>query len=509
MGGVSVANGSMQVPDWLTRMRHSDALALRRADEDLSFAQLYEWSLGLAWRLLAFGVSPGVRIAVLARDARVFAVALHALRFARAVMVPVNVRLTPEEIAWQMDRADVRLAICDKERGALWDATGFAQPAIVLSGEELRDLGKESRAGESAGDGPARELERRAQQVYLADVQSIVFTSGTTGHPKGARITYANHLYGAAASAFRLGALPDDRWLTPLPLFHVGGQAVLMRSVMYGGAAVVHDTFDPAAVNRAIERDGITLLSVVPNMLTRMLNERGDRSYPDTLRCVLLGGGAAPAALLEECLRRGLPVATSYGLTEANSQVATLSPAAAAHKAGSSGQALAFAELRIVAENGEQAAPFGEGEIAVRGLTVADGYDRDPEGTAAAFRDGWLYTGDIGYLDEEGFLYVLDRRTDMIVSGGENVYPAEVEAVLLAHPDVLEAGVVGVPDEQYGQAPLAVVRLRATAPSSDLLAFCRLHLAAYKTPRHIRTVGEPLPRNASGKLLRKELRKWL
>lgn len=497
-----------EFPDWLTRLRHCDAVALRSGDEDISYARLYRWAAGLAALLVGQGVQAGTRVAVLARDARVFATALHALRFARAVMIPVNVRLTPGEIAWQMQRADVGFTLCDAGHRSLWDATGCANPVFALSGDDLRDGGSllagADRMLESA---VARMLEQSMERVNATDVQSIVFTSGTTGHPKGARITYANHLYGAAASAFRLGALPDDRWLTPLPLFHVGGQAVLMRSAMYGSAAVVHDAFDPMAVNRSIDHEGITLLSVVPSMLARMLRERGDRPYPAALRCILLGGGAAPAPLVEECLRRGVPIAATYGLTEANSQVATLAPADARRKVGSSGQPLAFSEVRIVGADGRPAAPLAEGEILVRGPTVADGYDRNGEATAAAFRDGWLHTGDIGYLDEEGFLFVLDRRTDLIVSGGENVYPAEVEAALLAHPDVLEAGVVGVPDEQYGQAPLAVVRLReGSAAGLDLPAFCRVRLAAYKAPRHVRVVSGPLPRNAAGKLLRQELR---
>ncbi len=503
-----MTDGVREVPDWLTRLRDCGALALRRGDEDVSYAQLYSRASALAALLLARGVRPGDRVAVLARDARVFAAALHALRFARAVMVPVNVRLTPGEIAWQMDRADVRFAVCDASHKALWDATGRANPVLALSGDEWRDgAGVPDGAAGVLEPTQARALEQSMERVDMADVQSIVFTSGTTGHPKGARITYANHVFGAAASAFRLGVLPGDRWLTPLPLFHVGGQAVLMRSVIYGSAAVIHDAFDPAVVNHAIDHDGISLVSVVPNMLARMLRERGDRPYPAALRCVLLGGGAAPAPLVDECLRRGVPIAATYGLTEANSQVTTLAPADARRKAGSSGRPLAFSEVRIAGPEGTPAPPLAEGEIMVRGLTVADGYDRNAEGTAAAFRDGWLFTGDIGYLDAEGFLFVLDRRTDLIVSGGENVYPAEVEAALLAHPDVLEAGVVGVPDEQYGQAPLAVVRLReGCAVELDLAAFCRARLAAYKAPRHVRVAHGPLPRNAAGKLMRQELR---
>jgi O-succinylbenzoic acid--CoA ligase len=210
---------------------------------------------------------------------------------------------------------------------------------------------------------------------------------------------------------------------------------------------------------------------------------------------------------LEECARRGVPVVQTYGLTETGSQVATLAPRDALTRLGSAGKALFPNELRIVDEVGQLAASGEPGEIVVRGPVVTAGYADRPEETARAIRDGWLHTGDLGYLDDDGYLFVLDRRTDLIVSGGENVYPAEVEAVLLAHPAVEEACVVALPDVEWGQVAVAAVRLRAEAnvDSGDLLEFCRTRLARYKVPREIRFAAE-LPRNASGKLLRRVLR---
>jgi O-succinylbenzoic acid--CoA ligase len=288
-----------------------------------------------------------------------------------------------------------------------------------------------------------------------------------------------------------LGLSPTDRWLACLPLFHVGGLSILLRSVAYGIPAVVHPRFDPAEVNRAIDEQGVSIVSVVSTMLDRMLIERGGRSFPPTLRCVLLGGGPAPLPLLERALEAGAPVVQTYGLTETASQVVTLSPEDAARKVGSAGKPLMGTRIRIESD----------GEICVSGPTVSPGYLHQ------APRVGWLHTGDVGYLDDEGYLYVLDRRDDLIVTGGENVYPAEVEAALLGHPAVDDAGVYGVADAEWGHTVAAAITLHPgmAATSDDLIAFCRQRLASFKVPLHLE-FRKSLPRNAAGKLLRRELR---
>jgi O-succinylbenzoic acid--CoA ligase len=344
-------------------------------------------------------------------------------------------------------------------------------------------------------------------------VHTVIYTSGTTGRPKGALLTYGNHWWSAIGSALNLGTHDDDCWLAILPLFHVGGLSILMRGVIYGVRVIVHDAFDPAAANTAIDHEGVTIVSVVSAMLGRMLDERGDRPYPSTLRCVLLGGGPAPLPLLERCARHGVPVVQTYGLTETCSQVATLAPADALRKLGSAGKPLLPTEVRIERLDGSGGtAPAGEpGEIVVRGPTVTPGYLGRTDATAAALRDGWLHTGDAGYVDAEGYLYVVDRREDLIISGGENVYPAEVEAILLAHPAIAEAGVTGLADPRWGQVPVAAIVPRPGGPlwgsldEAAVLAFCAERLARYKVPVRVRFVPA-LPRNAAGKLLRRELR---
>jgi O-succinylbenzoic acid--CoA ligase len=291
-----------------------------------------------------------------------------------------------------------------------------------------------------------------------------------------------------------------------LPLFHVGGLAILFRSVIAGVPVILHEAFDPARANRAIDEERVTLVSVVANMLGRMLDAQGERPYPPTLRCILLGGGPAPRPLLDDCLRRGLPVSPTYGLTETASQVSTLLPEELARHLGSAGRPLPTTEIRI--ERDGRPVPPGEvGEIIVRGPTVTPGYVGVAATGDGIRTDGWLRTGDLGRLDREGYLSVLDRRDDLIISGGENVSPAEVEAVLLLHPAVEDAAVVGVPDEQWGAIPVAFVKRRVgwTPTEQEVLTLCAARLAAFKRPRRIEWV-DSLPRNAAGKLLRRELR---
>jgi len=276
----------------------------------------------------------------------------------------------------------------------------------------------------------------------------------------------------------------------------------------------LHEKFDTQAVNKAIKDEGVTIISVVALMLQRMLaaldNEQNSEHYPATLRCVLLGGGPAPLPLLEDCAARGIPVSQSYGLTESCAYATILAPADALHKIGSAGRPLSHVQLRIVNEQGQDAQAGESGVICLKGPSITCGYDHRPEATAQVIHAGWLSTGDVGYLDEDGYLYVLDRRNDLIISGGENVYPAEIEAILLSHPDIIEAGVCGQLDTEWGQVPIAFVHIKpdSTVTADALQSFLRSRLARYKQPRAIHIV-DALPRNSAGKLLRRELMRLL
>ena len=290
-----------------------------------------------------------------------------------------------------------------------------------------------------------------------------------------------------------------------MPLFHVGGLAILFRGVIGATPVVLHERFQPESALAAVD-EGVTLLSVVPAMLQRMLDARGDAPWPPSLRRVLLGGSAAPPRLVDECVRRGIPVAPTYGLTEATSQVTTLLPDQTPHKRTSSGLPLPLTEVRITTEAGV-ASPGEVGDIEIRGPTVFAGYIGDHTAESPDPGDGWFRTGDAGYVDGDGYLYVVDRRDDLIISGGENVYPAEIERVLREHPSVLDAGVIGVPNESWGSRPVAAVVWHGDPNRAhlDLLQHCRQHLPGYKIPDRFLLVSE-VPRSPSGKLLRRALR---
>lgn len=493
-------SAAAKMPEWLRQraLISPHRLALVFGGERWTFADLDRRASAAATRLRAAGVRPRDRVALLAGNGPGFVQMVHAAPRLGAVLVPLNTRLTAPELVALVEDCEPEMLVHDEANSDT--AAGVSAALVGLPRVHIAELA----AGEAA-DSP--ESFGCDGMLDLSAVHTIIYTSGTSGRAKGAMLTFGNHWWSAIGSALNLGLRDDDRWLACMPLYHVGGLAVLLRSVIYGIPVILHESFDAGPVSRAIDEDGVTIASLVPTMLARLLEARRRRPLPHSLRCLLVGGGPLPMSLLEECVRRGWPVATTYGLTEAASQVATLSPEDAPRRPGSAGKALFCTQVRIEIDDGE-APPGVPGEILVRGSTVTLGYLRRPRDSAEALRGGWLHTGDIGYLDAEGYLYVLDRRDDLIVSGGENVYPAEVEEALRSHPHVLDAGVIGLPDEVWGQRVVAAVVLREhpALRQEDLLAFCRGRLAPYKVPKELRFVTS-LPRNPAGKLLRRELRR--
>ncbi len=475
----------MYLPDWLARRAalHPDRLALIGADAQYTFAELDRWAGAVADRLRGI-VAPGARIALLAPNYPAFAAVVHAAPRVPVTLVPLNTRLTAAELAFQAQDSAPAALIASRDLWSVARAAAGALPVLAL--EEV--------AAPPAGDPSPAPL------IDLAAPHTILYTSGTTGRPKGAILTAGNHWWNAMGSMLNLGLRDDDCWLATLPLFHAGGLSILLRGAIYGIPVVIHERFDPAQARRDLIRHRITIVSLVAVMLQRLLAV-DPAPFPASLRCVLLGGGPAPLPLLEQCAARGVPVAQTYGMSEAASQAATLTPADALRKLGSAGKPLLPVELRVVMADGRDAPPGEVGEIWLRGPTISPGYLGQPPRSP----DAWFATGDLGYLDAEGYLYVVDRRSDLIIAGGENIYPAEVEAVLLSHPAVIEAGVVGLPDPEWGQRPVAAVVTRASVTADELIAYCRERLAGYKVPRVIIEL-EALPRTAAGKLRRHELR---
>jgi o-succinylbenzoate---CoA ligase len=441
----------MKLDDWLAQRSQScpERTALVAEGAEVTYAELEAEATWVARRLIAQGVRRGSIAAMTMHARREQVVLVHALMKAGAVLLPLSPQLSAAE----------RARVIDAE-----------EPAI-----DLDDAGELT---QTEADLPL------LGEHDMDEVACKVMTSGSTGAPDPVGLTYGNFLWSSVASAFNIGVEPDDRWLCCLPLSHISGLGIVIRSVIYGTAAVVHDGFDVDSVAATLEQEEISVVSLVTTMLTRLLDAGADLSGP---RAILVGGGPVPEAPLEEALGRGATVVQTYGLTEACSQVTTLAPVDARRKLGSAGRPLLTTHLRIQ-----------DGEILVQGPTVAPG---------RADADGWLHTGDLGRIDEEGFLYVEDRIDDMIVSGGENIVPAEVENVLMRHPEVADAAVVGREDPEWQQAVTAIVVLHegSRATPDDLRRHCAEALAGFKVPKRVE-LAAALPRTPSGKLMRRALR---
>jgi O-succinylbenzoic acid--CoA ligase len=446
----------MLVEAWLRRAARMapTVTALQTADARLSYDDLQRAARAGALQLAERGARAGERVAIALAPGVAFAQALHACFLLGAVAVPVDLRLAPSE----------------RKR--------IADGATVLVDEPLRiaTLEEEGRESQARAWGAGHDLDA---------VCAVIHTSGTTSNSRPIELTYGNFLWNAIGSGVALGVDPRERWLCVLPLSHVGGLSILIRSVIYGTTAVIHERFETERALAAIQAEGITLVSLVSTTLARLL-DAGLRK-PPSLRCALTGGGPVPAALVQRARAAGVPVLETYGLTECCSQAATAPLAVGARDTGA-GVPLFCTRTEI--------AP--DGEILLSGPTVAHG---------AVAADGALHTGDLGHIDERGFLHVTGRKADTIVSGGENVAPSEVEAVLESCPGVLEAAVLGRPDEQWGEAVTAIV---VTAPGTSLnerllREHCAAQLASFKVPKRVAFVSAPLPRTASGKLLRREL----
>jgi O-succinylbenzoic acid--CoA ligase len=441
----------MLLDDWLAQRAETcpDRTALIAGDVRLSYAELEAEATSTARRLAARGVRGGATVVLMRPAGAEYVITLHALMKLGAVAYPLSPQFAHAEVEHEVERS---------------------RPALVLRAEDQLTA--------TEADLPL------LGEHDLGAIQCRILTSGTSGRPRPVGLTYGNHLWSAVGSAFNLGVDPGDRWLCCLPLHHVAGLEIVLRSVIYGTGAIVHDGFDPARVEESLQRDGVTLLSLVTTQLSRLLEGGVDLSGP---RAILVGGGPVPREILERAITRGARVVQTYGLTEAASQVTTLAPQDARRKLGSAGRPLLTTHLRIQ-----------EGEILVQGPVVAPG---------CADEDGWLHTGDLGWIDDEGFLYVEDRLGDVIVSGGENVLPAEVEEVLLRHPDVADVAAVGRADAEWQEAVAAIVVLHdgAAADAEELRRHCAESLARYKVPKRFEFVSE-LPRTPSGKLVRRALR---
>jgi len=436
------------VPYWLERAARArpGAEALVCGERTLNQRELFDAAAAAAGQLLARGAVPGERVAIALPAGVEFVAALHGCMLAGLTAVPIDLRLG------------------EAERGSL-----------VAGCELIVDEPLEGAPG-SWEPGAGHELE---------SVAVLMHTSGTSAAPKPVPLTYGNLLWSALGSAVALGLDARERWLCALPLTHVGGLSILVRSAIYATTTVLHPRFETDRVRHALQGGEATVVSLVATTLSRLLDAGLER--PAALRAALTGGGPVPEGLRERAAAAGVPIALTYGLTEAASQVTT-TPAAAMSSGAARGGPPLFCTTVAISD---------EGEILVSGPTVSH---------SALAEDGWLHTGDLGSIDDEGNLSVTGRAAETIISGGENVAPTEVEAVLERHPGVVEAGVFAAEDEEWGEMVCArVVVLTGTVSADELRAHCAQNLAGFKVPKRIDLTSEPLPRTVSGKLLRREL----
>ncbi|GGC81171.1 2-succinylbenzoate--CoA ligase [Thalassobacillus devorans] len=480
------------IPHWLLKQAELNPgeTAIEMDDgATLSYQELHEKSLQYAAYFEKSGVKKGDHVAVLSSNRIEMPIVIHSLSYIGAVIVLLNTRLTAKELAFQLQDAEAALMVTEPE---FHSVAGDAAHRAGLSREKIVEF-REIHLEEA-------QPTHMQTEINLGDLFTIMYTSGTTGNPKGVQLTYGNHWASAVSSALNLSLSPSEKWLVCLPVFHVSGFSALIKNVVYGMPILLMKRFEEKAVINNIRQTGVTMLSAVSVMLQRMMSELGEQQLPDYFRGVLLGGGPAPKPLLEKAKDKKIPVFQTYGMTETASQIVTLNPKDALRKLGSAGKPLSTASLKIDAAMGEV------GEIKVKGPMVTTGYYKREEATAEVMSDGWLATGDLGYQDNEGFLHVVDRRKDLIISGGENIYPAEIESVLSGMEGIREAGVTGIKDKKWGQVPVAFIVSDTSGAirEEDVLQFCNSELASYKCPKEIHFVDK-LPRNASNKLMRREL----
>ena len=490
--------------------RRPDKPAIRFEGQTITYADLQARIAATASRLAALGVGEGTKIAHLAFNDISFFELLFACSQLGAVMVPVNFRLVQEEIAYQLQNADAEVFVYTEDFADMAAALKPEVPGVthwIVSGP--RGLAPDAPPAPPPSGTSGASGDRRAPDACLV----MIHTSGTTGRPKAAMLSERNLLATAQNQIADFPLTRDDITLTSAPIFHAGGSLICtLPLLLIGGTVILQQHFDPVAAGKHLAEDGVTCLFAAPAMwqaLIAELEKTGARA-PQLRLC--LSGGAAET---ERSMRRfmdmfGVALMQGYGLSECSSTSTVLRAEDAAERLGSVGKPMMTNRLRVVHPDGRDVAPGEVGEIAQSDDTVMLGYYKNEAATAEAIRDGWLYTGDLATVDDDGFIYIKGRKKEMIISGGENIYPAEIEHLLNSHPEIAESAVVGTPHDRWGETPVAfIVPKPGMQPcAQQVIAHCKAHLASYKKPSRVLVV-EALPRNPSGKVKKFELQAQL
>lgn len=481
-----------------------------------TYRQLNSDTDALADGLLRLGLKRGDKVALLVPNSLEFIVSFFAVFKINAVLVPVNVKYKGEEMRYLLDHSDSAALIIDREFEAI-----FEPIRASLSGLEQviwidRSPSWDRTAGSSGTDGDYSELIRNSPggaseiAVHPDDESIIFYTSGTTGRPKGAVCTHRSCLAAIDSWVEALQMNRHSRSLMVTPFFHNAFNAFVASLFRVGGSTVIVESFQVKTLLSEITRTRPTLLFATPSVYISMLNAPQVARYDlSSLTTIIYGAAPMPVEVIK-ALRPvfcNASLYNAYAQSETCPAISYLEPQYALTKAGSVGRGVRSVEIAILDQRNHPAPPDTVGEICVRGENIMKGYYKQPEATEKKIIDGWLHTGDLGYLDEEGFLYLVDRKDDLIITGGENVYPKEIEEVLYAHPDILEGAVIGAPDRTKGSVVVAFIvpKEGKTILSGEIRRFCIARLADFKVPRHVRILGA-LPRNPSGKVLKAELR---
>lgn len=508
----------MQVSQTLRRalLLYRDEIAVLDGDVRMTYRQFGDRVQRLASALASLGIGDDDKVAILMLNSHRYLELFYGTFWAGGVVVPLNIRLAAPELVAQINESEAKVLVVDDTfammlpallpklhdvRSVVFAARGHT-PEGLVNYEELIETAKPAPAAERGGD----------------DVAGIFYTGGTTGRAKGVMLTHNNIMANAQNGLIANRADFRDVYLHSAPMFHLADCSATFGLTLIGAKHAFIPFFEPGRMLEAIERYRVTLALLIPTMLNMVLNHAdfGQRDI-SCLRLISYGASPIPQALLRRALKE-LPCGfiQGYGMTELSPLCAMLPPEdhvldgtpEQTKRLRSAGIPIYTAEVRVVDEN-DQEVPFGQvGQICARGPMVMKGYWKQPEATAEALRGGWMHTGDAGYMEPDGYLYLVDRTKDMIVTGGENVYSVEVEAALYEHPAVLEAAVIGVPDDQWGEAVLAVVYLKPghKATEDELIHHCHGLIANYKCPKRIEFVDRELPKSGAGKILKRDLR---
>lgn len=483
-----------------------DRTAVIFEDQQITYNELADRVRKQANLFKEHGICMGDRVGFLGFNQPAFLETMYAANAIGAIFVPLNFRLTAQELIFIINDAGIHSLVVDDASLSVVDPVREQFCCHHFYSAESTFDGWHSLVNERAKREPL------AQEVTMTqhDVAVIMYTSGTTGLPKGAMLTHGNLMWNNINAHFAFGQSSDDVVLTVAPLFHIGGLNVLtLHTITLGGTLLLMRAFDPGQVLGFIEQHKVALMFGAPAMFNFMAQHPDfEATSFDSVKTFICGAAPPPESLLTLYAERGVDFCQGYGLTETAPFATFLTPEFALSKLGSAGQAPMYTEVRIVDNDNAEVGAEVRGEICIKGPNIMKGYWNRPEATAEAIdREGWFHSGDVGYKDDEGFVFICDRLKDMVISGGENVYPAEVESVLFKHEAIAEVAVIGMPDEKWGEAVTAVAALHKgkTLELEELRAFAETQLARYKLPLRLHIVDE-LPRNPAGKVLKFKLK---